>query len=555
MADYDVIIIGSGAGGLTAAVALAQAGQRVLVCEQHYVAGGWTHSFTLNGYRFSPGVHYIGGLGPGGRMRRIYEGLGVSGDLAFCELNPDGYDHVLIGRERFDIPKGKERHQQRLIDRFPHEAAGIRSYFETAQRIVDEIASLGRRRGGLAGTPAYLWGHRTLLRWFAASAQSLVDRHVSDPLLKAILLAQTGDHGLPPSQASAVVHAAIMEHYWDGGYYPLGGAFAIPRAFTRALKRAGGELRLETRVEQILLEDGRVAGVRLADGQTVRAPIVVSNADPEVTFGRLIGREHLSPLLRRKLDRVRYSGSALSLFFAVEMDLRAAGLDSGNIWYYRHPDLDVIYRQGLSDHALGPDPISGLFLTATTLKDPSKLHSGCHTLEAFAFVGYEPFAKWADGHRSEGGGEKPLAYLALKERLMDKMLTAVEEIAPGIREHVVFADLGTPLSNAYYLNATRGNLYGIAKGPFQVGPFAFPAETALPGLYLVGASTASGHGVGGATASGLAAARAILGCRTQELLQQHGPELPIYPSEDVTQWPAALRERIAERAQAPTAET
>ena len=90
MPDYDVIVIGSGAGGLTAALALAQAGRKVLVLEQHDRPGGWTHSFTLGNYRFSPGVHYIGDLQEGGGLRNIYDGLGVSQDLAFCELNPDG---------------------------------------------------------------------------------------------------------------------------------------------------------------------------------------------------------------------------------------------------------------------------------------------------------------------------------------------------------------------------------------------------------------------------------------------------------------------------------
>ncbi|MCE7906712.1 MAG: FAD-dependent oxidoreductase, partial [Anaerolineae bacterium CFX3] len=106
MTDYDVIVIGSGAGGLTAAVALARAGKKVLVLEQHDRPGGWTHSFTLNGYRFSPGVHYIGDLQEGGGLRRIYDGLDVSQDLAFVELNPDGYDHIIVGDKQVDFPKG-----------------------------------------------------------------------------------------------------------------------------------------------------------------------------------------------------------------------------------------------------------------------------------------------------------------------------------------------------------------------------------------------------------------------------------------------------------------
>src|SRR5689334_2044144 len=137
--DYDAIIIGSGAGGLTTAVALANAGQKVLVLEQHYVAGGWCHSFTLQGYRFSPGVHYIGGVQPGGPMNLILRGLGVSGDLAFCELNPDGLDHVLVGDEKFDIPRGREAYIERLKERFPAEARGIDRLFDTIKRLMAQM--------------------------------------------------------------------------------------------------------------------------------------------------------------------------------------------------------------------------------------------------------------------------------------------------------------------------------------------------------------------------------------------------------------------------------
>lgn len=540
--SYDTIIIGSGAGGLAAAICLSRAGQKVLVLEQHDVPGGWCHSFYLNGHRFTPGVHYVGLCAEGEATNDLYRGLGIANDLAFFRMNPDAYEHVHIGEHRFDFPADPEALVNRLSERFPKEKKQIKKYLGLIRKVSEELYSLPYFKG--------FWQKLTIpykTRHFGKyglfTLRKVINWHIKDPLLKNILNIQCGDHGVQPKKAAFVLHSALMFHYFYGGYYPMGGGGALIKAMTNAVKKHQGEIRTSLGVKKILIEEGntkKAVGVFLENGEKLYANQIISNADVGITYNDLIGREHLSAKLQKKLEKTIYSCTSIMLFLTVDMDVRKAGLDSGNIWMMPDKDQDQYYDEAMQSDLTSDAPFEGMFISCTTLKDPASFDGKNHCLEVISFIDYKAFEKYKDEEtqRSE-------AYLAFKNHLMQKMLKGLEKAVPGISDHIVHKELGTPLTNEYYINTTKGNVYGTEKSLKHIGPFAYKSKSEIENLYLCGASILS-HGVAGASHSGVATAAQILGCHPDTLKEpQPDQHLQIFEAEDDSAYPEWILKKIA----------
>jgi len=511
--QYDTIVIGSGAGGLASALCLAREGHKVLVLEQHYLLGGWCHSFSRHGSRFTPGLHYIGLLAEGESSNDLYRGLGIANDLTFYRMNPQAYEHCWIGNERFDIPAGIDNFKDALIERFPHEKKGIIRYLNTIRDVSREL-QLIPKMNGFWDKVTIPWRTRHLGKYGLFSLKRVINWHVKDPLLQKILNVQCGDHGLPPEIASFPLHAAVMEHYLSGGYYPEGGGASIVNAMVKSIEKYDGEIRTNERVKKILLDDNKSAiGVELSCGEKIFAKNIISNADPKKTYHDLVGKEHLSEKLNTKLDASKYSCTSLMLFLTVNMNVEAAGIDSGNIWLMPNKDMDDVYKEMMSSDILSQEYFPGLFISCTTLKDPASYNGKEHTFEVITYINYEAFKEF------EGEVKKrSQKYLAFKEELMNKMINTLECAIPNIKESIIHKDLGTPLTNEHFINATQGSVYGTQKSLNQIGPNAFRAVSEVKNLYLCGASILA-HGVTGATYSGVDTAARILGCRQEDLIK------------------------------------
>jgi len=549
MNEFDTIIIGSGAGGLSAAVCLARAGQKVAVIEQHYVPGGWCHSFYIDGHRYSPGVHYIGNMDKGQSTCNLYEGLGIANELVFFRMNKDAYEHCWIADERIDMPAGADNLEASLITRFPKEKKGIKKYLKLVKQVSKEIFLISTMKGFWDNVTIF-YRTRHLGKYGLFSLKRVIGWHIKDPLLKSVLNIQCGDHGLPPSRASFPFHCALMDHYFNGGFYPMGGGAAIVKAMTNAIKKHGGQVKTGQAVREILTsETGNVSkgprlkaiGVELENGEVIHATNIISNADPAATY-KMVGHENLSPKLLKKLEATRYSVTSLMFFISVDMDVREAGLDSGNIWYMPGNDMDEVYDGLTRVSILETDEFDSLFISCSSLKDPLSFNGRHHTIEVVTFIDYDSFK-----NLYPEGADTNEVYVKIKERLCEKLRNTFKRILPEVHKNIVHIEAGTPITNEHYVKTTKGNVYGTEKGFMQTGPFSYKAKTEIENLYMCGASIMS-HGVAGASYSGVKTAAEVLGCTEADLIQKDETQhLRVYDAEDSSQWPEWIHQRMADK--------
>jgi phytoene dehydrogenase-like protein len=514
----DVAIVGAGLGGLEAGARLARAGKRVAVFDGHYVAGGSCTMFQRRGpgglYTFDIGLHYVGECGPEGTLTRLLGEAGVA--LEWEQLDPDGFDTLVFPDFRFRIPASREVYRERLLALFPAERRGIDRYV----RFLDEVELASRAMERSAGKPSLgmLWQMATkgrlVARYRSATIGEVLDDCTTDLRLRAVMLGQHGDYGLPPAKVSALLHAGLANHYFGGAWYPRGGGQAIADGLATVIEAAGGTVHLRHPVRKIVVRDGRAAGIEVdkrGTVSTIEAGVVLSNADLKRTFSELLPESAVPDAVRSRVAGYEMAGGLFMTCLGVEGDLRELGLGAGNIWESDGYDVDAMYANA----ADGVARTQGCYITSGSLKDPTCDHhapAGYQTLEIMTLM---PSSKelwgadvddapWSWSYRHEP------RYEAAKAEVERQLIARAERLFPGLASRIVLRESATPMTHGRYTRATNGTAYGLAATPAQFMQGRPGYRTHLPGLFLCGANTRAGHGVIGALLSGRNAASAIL---------------------------------------------
>lgn len=506
--DYDALVIGSGMGGLTTAALLSELGWKVCVLEQHYTAGGYTHSYERAGYEWDVGVHYIGDVGTRTRSRRLFDFLS-GGRLEWAPMDAE-YDRFYIGERVFSAHAGKREFRDHLVAQFPAEEAAIDRYMQLLGEAAGAISILAAERlmkpwQRTLATPWRKWKTpASALRTTWEVLSELTD----DRDLIATLCGQWGDMGLPPKRSAFLMHALIARHYLYGGYYPVGGSWRIADTIIPKIRQAGGEVFTYAKVERIRVENGAVRGVEMQDGHRIDCPCVVSCAGIDNSFGQLLAEDVVRAAgYPRELSKVCPSMGHLGVYIGLRQSAEELGLPRTNFWIYPSNDYDAAVQAFEADPQ-APFPV--VYISFPSAKDPDYLrrHPGTATIEIVAPAPYKWFEPW----RGSTWGQRGEGYERFKAEFGERLMEELYAKMPQLRGKVDYYEVSTPLSTEWFAGYRHGELYGLDHSLERLQQDWLGPRTRIPGLWLSGQDTLT-CGVTGAMMAGLLTTTALVGLR------------------------------------------
>jgi prolycopene isomerase len=488
---YDVIVIGSGIGGLVTATQLAAKGAHVLVLERYLIPGGSAGYFEREGYRFDVGASMIFGFGDRGTtnlLTRALEAVHVS-----IETIPDPVQiHYHLPKNlELKVHRDYEKFLQEVTHHFPHEQEGIRQFYDECWKVFNclnvmellSLEELGYLTRIFFQRPAACLG---LVKYLPQNAGDIARRYIKDPNLLKFIDMECYCWSVVPADRTPMINAGMVfsDRHYGGINYPKGGVGQIAQKLVEGLEKAGSRIQYKARVTDIIREHGKAIGVKLASGQEYRAQRIVSNATRWDTFEKLMPKSEMPMAEQKWQERYQKSPSFFSLHLGVKAEVLPPGTECHHIL--------------LEDWSKLESALGTLFVSIPTLLDPDLAPPGHHIIHAFT-------PDWMDHWQALS----PSDYKAKKETVARQIIDRLEKVFPGLSAGIDYQEAGTPRTHRRFLGRDDGTygpipsrkLWGLLGMPFN--------RTSIPGLYCVGDSTFPGQGLNAVAFSGFACAHRV----------------------------------------------
>jgi all-trans-retinol 13,14-reductase len=490
--EYDIVIIGSGMGGLVCADILGREGYKVCVLEKNKQIGGCLQTYVRDKVIFDSGVHYLGGLGKGQNLYQVFKYLGIIDKLKLQKMDEDVFDKIIIENDpkEYVYAQGYDNFIQHLLKDFPNEEKALRLYCDKIKEVCSKFPLYNLRTGGNMDEKNVVLGIDT---------RTFIESITNDKKLQAVLVGNSMLYVLQSDKTPFYVHAMILNSYIESSWKCIDGGSYIGKYIAENIRKQGGEIRRNTEVKRIVVEDGQVSSVEIADGSVVRGKHFISNMHPVRTLDMIE-----SNLIKHAYKtRVKNLENTIGGFI-VNIVFKKDSYKYVKNNYYYHKDG---YVWNMTEHTEETWPLCYCMFFSASSKSPDYAES----LTILAYMHYDEVKQWENTFNTVSAVEdRGPGYEAFKKRKAEKLLDVVEEKFPGLRDCIKTYYTATPLSYRDYVGNDDGSMYGIAKDYSNPLKTFISPRTKIPNLYLTGQNL-NLHGILGATMSGLVTSVAFLG--------------------------------------------
>jgi all-trans-retinol 13,14-reductase len=489
--QYDVVIVGSGLGGLASAIILAKEGYSICVLEKNSQFGGNLQTFVRDKTIFDTGIHYIGGLSEGQNLYKYFKYLGIMDDLKLKKMDEDGFDIISFENDSQEYPhaQGYDNFVNQLSKFFPEERATIQKYCEEITKTCSSF-------------PLYNleWEGKYDSEQLSINAKQYIDELTENTKLRAVLAGTNFLYAGIAEKSPFYVHALSVNSYIQSAWRCINGGSQITKQLIKQLKKHGGEIYKYKEVVRFEVEDNTVSSVKMKDGTEVSATIFISNVDPKATL-EMAGINNFRKSFSNRITSLEGVISAFSLYLV----FKPKTFKYLNHNYYHFKDSNEVWTAHEYDEESWPKA----FMASMNASKNAEVWAEGMTF--ITYMKYEDLKTWEQTFNTTAEeSDRGESYKAFKAQKTEKFLREIELKFPGIRACIQSVHSSTPLSYRDYIGGYNGNMYGYVKDSNNPMKTFIASKTKLNNLYLTGQSI-NMHGVLGVTIGAVVTCSEIIG--------------------------------------------
>ena len=489
--QYDVVIVGSGLGGLVSAIILAKEGYSVCVLEKNNQFGGNLQTFVRDKTIFDTGIHYIGGLSEGQNLYKYFKYLGIMDDLKLKKMDEDGFDIISFEdtNEEFPHAQGYDNFINQLVNYFPEERQAITNYCDRVQTICNSF-------------PLYNleWEGKYDNEILRLNAKQCIDEVTDNEKLKSVLAGSNFLYAGIEEKSPFYVHALSVNSYIQSSWRCINGGSQITKQLIKQLKHFGGEIYKYKEVSQFEVENNKVTAIKMKDGTEVKADIVISNIDPKTTL-KMVGETNFRKSFFSRINSLEGVISAFSLYIVFKPE----SFKYINHNYYHFKSSENVWKAHEYDENSWPKAYMA------SMNASGKAEVWADGMTFITYMHYDDMKKWEQTFNTTADkNDRGESYEEFKTRKAERFLQEIEIKFPGIKNCIRSIHTSTPLSYRDYIGGSNGNMYGYVKDCNDPMKTFIAPKTKLDNLYLTGQSI-NMHGVLGVTIGAVVTCSEIIG--------------------------------------------